>query len=203
MATVLIAVGDRPLRRLCETSLLEAGHAFVPLERPLQALDMVAKVRSHVALVDSSPLGRDALRVARGELAPQIVGLGIDWPGLAVSLGLPVDGGQVIDAVEKLAGGRAAPQRLTVEAGRRVARANNGEVALTRTEFLLLEALMANPGGEVAPEEVMEAVWGPGDWSRNVGLLRAHMRNLRLKLAQIGLSNAIRSRRGRGYALHL
>jgi hypothetical protein len=29
------------------------------------------------------------------------------------------------------------------------------------------------------------------------------MRNLRLKLAQVGLANAVRSRRGKGYALAL
>jgi DNA-binding response OmpR family regulator len=49
----------------------------------------------------------------------------------------------------------------------------------------------------------MEALWGAGDWSRNLSLLRAHMRNLRLKLAQVGLANAVRSRRGKGYALAL
>jgi hypothetical protein len=49
----------------------------------------------------------------------------------------------------------------------------------------------------------MEALWGAGDWSRHLALLRAHMRNLRLKLAQLGLANAVRSRRGKGYALAL
>jgi DNA-binding response OmpR family regulator len=34
-----------------------------------------------------------------------------------------------------------------------------------------------------------------------VGVLRAHVRNLRMKLAQVGLPNAVRSLRGKGYAL--
>jgi DNA-binding response OmpR family regulator len=92
---------------------------------------------------------------------------------------------------------------LTLEAGRRVARANGREVALTRTEAQLLDALLSRRGGVVTLDEAMESLWGAGDWTRNLSLLRAHMRNLRLKLAQVGLANVVRSRRGRGYTLAL
>jgi DNA-binding response OmpR family regulator len=84
-----------------------------------------------------------------------------------------------------------------------VARANGREVALSRTEYQLLDALLTRRGDVVTLDEAMESFWGAGDWSRNLSLLRAHMRNLRLKLAQVGLPNAVRSRRGKGYALAL
>ncbi len=92
---------------------------------------------------------------------------------------------------------------LTLEPGLRVARANKREVGLSRTEYQLLDALLSRRGGVVSLDEAMESLWGAGDWSRNLSLLRAHMRNLRLKLAQVGLVNAVQSRRGKGYALAL
>ncbi len=98
------------------------------------------------------------------------------------------------------------PAALSVEASRRVARANGREVALTRAEYQLLAALLSRHGGLISREEAMEAmeaVWGGGEWPRNLTLLRAHVRNLRLKLTQLGLANAVRSSRGRGYALAL
>jgi DNA-binding response OmpR family regulator len=95
----------------------------------------------------------------------------------------------------------ATDPSLSLEPSRRVARANGREVALTRSEYQLLDALMSRRGSVVMLEEAMETLWGAGDWSRNLTLLRAHMRYLRLKLAQVGMPNAIRSRRGKGYAL--
>ena len=109
-----------------------------------------------------------------------------------------------MELVERLVGSVSSTgASLTLDASRRVARANGREVDLTRTEFRLLEALYGHRGREITQDEALEAAWGAGDWSGNVAVLRAHMRNLRLKLAQIGLPNAVRSLRGRGYALSL
>jgi DNA-binding response OmpR family regulator len=201
VATVILAVGDRPLRDLCEAALAHAGHVTIHVERGLELLTLKTRLRGDVVLADASRLGRDAARAGAVPFANRMVGLGFGAPGV-LSLALPLQDWQVVDAVERLSGATLDPRAgLALEPGRRVARANGREVALSRTEYQLLEALLTHRGRELSLDEAMEAIWGAGEWSRNVGLLRAHMRNLRLKLAQIGLANAVRSLRGRGYAL--
>jgi hypothetical protein len=200
MATVLLAIGDSALRRLCLGQLTRAGHDAVVAQRALQVLDIGTKVLVHVLMVDDTALGRDALSVGIARLR---VGLGLQHGRLDRTLPLPLSGPEIAAAVNQLTPVMSPAGALTLEPGRRVARANGREVALTRTEYQLLDTLVSRRGGVVALDEAMEALWGAGDWSRNLSLLRAHMRNLRLKLAQLGLSNAVRSRRGKGYALAL
>ena len=203
MATVVLAIGDKQLRGLCREALSHAGHTTVLIERPLELLRIEARFRGDVVLVDGTPLGLDSLKTAAFDFAGRLVGLGVESRGLAATLPLPLTARQVVDAVHRVAVVPVEAPVLTLEAGRRVARANGREVALTRTEAQLLDALLSRRGGVVTLDEAMEALWGAGDWSRNLSLLRAHMRNLRLKLAQVGLANAVRSRRGRGYVLAL
>lgn len=201
MATVLLAIGDGALLRLCEQSLAGGGHATVAISRPLELLDIGARLRGDAMLVDGSQLGRDAATAGAVDYAGRLIGLGVESPEITATVELPLTSRGVADAVRRVA--REAPEAapLTLEPGLRVARANGHEVALTRIEYQLLEALLSRRGGVVSLDEAMEALWGAGDWSRNLSLLRAHMRNLRLKLAQVGLANAVRSRRGKGYVL--
>jgi hypothetical protein len=201
MATVIVAMGHGPLRDLCEEALKHAGHSVVEIARPLALLELETRIRADVVLVDGSTLGRDALRAGAIDFAGRLVGVGVKSKGLTATLELPMEARQVVEAVRRVAVAPVETTTLTLEAGRRVARANGREVALTRTEAQLLEALLSRRGGVVTLDEAMESLWGAGDWTRNLSLLRAHMRNLRLKLAQVGLANAVRSRRGRGYAL--
>jgi hypothetical protein len=165
-------------------------------------LDVASKARVHVLVADDTSLGREAA-TASSFFAPHRIGLGLEQPHVDRTLPLPLSGPEIVDAVERLAPALTSPGLLALEPGRRVARANGREVALTRSEYQLLEALLSRGGGVVALDEAMETLWGAGDWSRNLSLLRAHMRNLRLKLVQVGLANAVRSRRGKGYVLAL
>lgn len=78
--------------------------------------------------------------------------------------------------------------------------ANGREVILTRTEFRLLEYLLQRLPEEIPIPQLVSEVWGFSADTSTSDLVRVHIRNLRLKLQQIGLPDAIRSRRGRGYA---
>jgi DNA-binding response OmpR family regulator len=73
-------------------------------------------------------------------------------------------------------------------------------VALTRTEYALLEVLMRR-AGSIAPREVLaEAGWGGGvDVSDST--LYVFIRTLRLKLAAPGESQILHTVRGIGYTL--
>jgi DNA-binding response OmpR family regulator len=199
MATVIVAIGDGALRRLCEAELCRAGHTAVEMTRALEVLQLARRVTPDVVLVDDTGLGRDVVKTALGYAA---AGLGLQDAALKGSLTLPVTGRQVVELVERLAGPAVANGAvLRLDAGRRVISANGREVGLTPTEFRILEAAYSCKGHEISQDAALEAAWGPGEWSGNLGVLRAHVRNLRLKLAQVGLPNAVRSLRGKGYAL--
>ncbi len=203
MATVLLAIGDQPLRRLCEQALTGVGHATVEISRALELLDLGSRLQGDALLVDGSELGRDVLRVGHPDYAGRLIGLGVTSRELAATVEMPLTTRGIRDAVMQVSTVMPQEVSLTLEPGLRVARANEREVGLSRTEYQLLDALLSRRGGVVSLDEAMESLWGAGDWSRNLSLLRAHMRNLRLKLAQVGLVNAVQSRRGKGYALAL
>jgi DNA-binding response OmpR family regulator len=95
----------------------------------------------------------------------------------------------------------AKPERLRLDPERRLAVSQGLEVALTRTEFLLLDVLYERRPREVGLMDVLQTVWGFTEGRGTSELVRSHVRNLRLKLAKIGLPDAVQSRRGRGYAL--
>ncbi|GAA2158511.1 response regulator transcription factor [Actinomadura napierensis] len=90
---------------------------------------------------------------------------------------------------------RAGP--VAVDPHDRTAAVGDRRVALTVTEFDLLEFLMANPGRVFTREQLLDAAWGPGAGagSRTVDV---HVAQLRAKL---GHDNPIRTVRGVGYVL--
>ncbi|GAA2580003.1 response regulator transcription factor [Actinomadura fulvescens] len=90
---------------------------------------------------------------------------------------------------------RAGPVMLDPR-GRAVTVGDRG-VALTVTEFDLLEFLMGNPGRVFTREQLLDAAWGPGAGagSRTVDV---HIAQLRAKL---GEESPIRTVRGVGYVL--
>jgi len=205
MAVILLVIGDNLLREPCVRYLAHLGYGVIPIERPLAVLGLGAKVRWDIALLDDSPLGREALAalsLERGDA--KFIGVGFSDERLQATLPRPVDGQAVADAIEALLGARApGPLSLSLDAVRRTAAANGREVALTRTEFRLLEVLLEFQPREVPLLELLQSVWGFTEGRGTSELVRAHVRNLRLKLDHIGLADAIRSRRGRGYALVL
>jgi hypothetical protein len=200
LALVVLAIGDHVLQQLCQAELMRAGHSPIVIMRPLEMAWLPNRVKPDLVLVDDSKLGREAARAAAGVA---LAGLGLQDPAFKESLSLPIAGHHVVDLVERVAGATAAPRDgLSLDPVRRVARANGREVDLTPIEFRLLEAAYARRGRELTPLEAVEAAWGPGERA-SAAVLRAHVRNLRHKLDQIGLPNALRSLRGRGYSLVL
>ncbi|GAA4230713.1 response regulator transcription factor [Actinomadura meridiana] len=88
---------------------------------------------------------------------------------------------------------------VALDPASRSAAIDDRRVALTVTEFDLLEFLMANPGRVFTREQLLDAAWGPGAGagSRTVDV---HVAQLRAKLGQ---GNPIRTVRGVGYVLDL
>lgn len=109
--------------------------------------------------------------------------------------------GAVAEALRRGAPAAApAPLRagsIALDPHDRIAVVGDRRVALTVTEFDLLEHLMANPGRVFTREQLLDAAWGPGAGagSRTVDV---HVAQLRAKL---GGGSPIRTVRGVGYVL--
>ena len=73
-------------------------------------------------------------------------------------------------------------------------------VALTRTEFVLLETLMRNSGRVVTRDRLIEAVWG-NDREVESNTLDVYVRQLRTKIEPTGSRRLIQTIRGVGYAM--
>jgi len=84
-------------------------------------------------------------------------------------------------------------------AAARVTRAGR-EVSLTRTEYLLLELFLRNPGRVLSHSQIFQAVWGY-DFGMRSDNLWVYMGYLRTKLEAAGEPRILHTVRGLGYVL--
>lgn len=79
----------------------------------------------------------------------------------------------------------------------------NQHVSITRTEFDLLQHLVANKNRVISKKEIAEYVWGDHLGSlESYDFLFVHIKNLKKKLKATGASLGIRSVYGIGYQIH-
>ena len=71
-------------------------------------------------------------------------------------------------------------------------------VELTRNELKILACLLAHPGQIVARADLIEALWDSEIYIDD-NTLSVNVTRLRAKLGQLGLGEAIKTRRGMGY----
>jgi DNA-binding response OmpR family regulator len=88
---------------------------------------------------------------------------------------------------------------LTLNQGTREVRRGERSIALTRTEYAILELLMRNAGRVLSRERLIEGVWGHADIQDNT--LDAFMRLLRAKVELSGEPKLLRTIRGVGFSL--
>jgi len=74
------------------------------------------------------------------------------------------------------------------------------EVSLTRTEYLLLELFLRNPGRVLSHSQIFQAVWGY-DFGLRSNNLWVYMGYLRAKLEAAGEPRILHTVRGLGYVL--
>ena len=75
------------------------------------------------------------------------------------------------------------------------------EAELTKNEFLILKLLVKNQGRVVSRDEIMAELWDNEDFVDD-NTLTVNMTRLRSKLDQIGIKEAIATKRGAGYILN-
>lgn len=76
------------------------------------------------------------------------------------------------------------------------------EVELTPREFRLLLSLARRPGAIVGREQLLEALWDDVDFVDD-NTLTVNVARVRRRLAELGLADAIETKRGQGYRLAL
>lgn len=89
--------------------------------------------------------------------------------------------------------------RIQVDLGRRLVKRDGEDVALTRTEWLLLQYLAANPGKVILNSELLSKVWGP-EYRDDLQYLRVWVSRIRQKIeSEPGSPSIIITRPGIGY----
>ncbi len=78
--------------------------------------------------------------------------------------------------------------------------ANGKTFSLSRREYQLMELFMNNPGVLFSADTLLDRIWGM-DGIVEQGTVWVHISYLRKKMADLGVSAVIRSKRGVGYAL--
>jgi DNA-binding response OmpR family regulator len=90
---------------------------------------------------------------------------------------------------------------LTIDLEAREVRLRDRTVALTRTEFDLLEALSSRPRAAFTRAQLVERVWGPG-WFGDERLVDLHLGHVRRKLGDDHAEGRyVRTVRGVGYRM--
>ncbi|MCC7207877.1 MAG: response regulator transcription factor [Anaerolineae bacterium] len=91
---------------------------------------------------------------------------------------------------------------LILDADHYAVQINGQHVALTPTEFVLLETLCQSAGDHLSAEELLERVWHYPPGRGDPALVRNHVRNLRRKLERDpNRPRIVTSSHGRGYTI--
>jgi len=222
MTTVLVVEDDASVRRALRTSLRARGIDVVETATGADAIVAAADRHLDVVFLDLGLPDLDGTEVLRRVRAfsdvPVVVLTVRDDRGQKV---LALDAGaddyvtKPFDVEELLARMRAVLRRtpaqtqlqpqviavddVTIDLVARRVHVGDSPVHLTKTELLLLEQLVTNPGKLLGHAELLRRVWGPG-YATETQYLRVYVANLRRKLGDdAGAPRLILTEPGIGY----
>jgi len=218
----ILLVEDEPrLAAFVAKGLREEGHVVDLAPDGLTALSLAEVSDYDVIVLDVVLPGRNGLQVtatlrAEGRTAPILMLTARDSRadiirGLDVGaddyLTKPFDFGELLARVRALGrrqhGGDPGPLRfgdLELDRLQHEARRAGRLLALTPTEFRLLETLMRMPGAVVSRTELLDRVWGMS-FDPGTSLIDVHIANLRRKLEADGQPRVVRTVKGVGFRL--
>jgi two-component system KDP operon response regulator KdpE len=201
---LVLAVDDEPgVLRLIKLELSAQGFRVITAEDGESALSLAEEHRPDIVLLDvmmPGMTGLETLRAlrerwnipvvlvtARDREIDKVRGLEMGADDYIVKPFGADEMGARIRAVLRRAAGIQAEQvvkagRIEVDLGRRLVRNEAGEmIALTRTEWQLLQALAANAGKVMLSGELLAKVWGP-EYRDDLQYLRVWVSRLRQKI---------------------
>ena len=215
---------DRAVRESLRRSLSFNGYTVDLAEDGVEALDAIANERPDAVVLDVMMPRLDGLEVCR-----QLRSTGDDLPILVLTArdsvservaGLDAGADDYLPkpfALEELLARlrallrRTGPEDagesvmlsfgdLTLDPATREVHRGKRSISLTRTEFALLEMLMANPRRVLTRSRILEEVWG-FDFPTSGNALEVYVGYLRRKTEAEGESRLIHTVRGVGYVL--
>ena len=221
---ILVVDDDRAVRESLRRSLAFNGYTVVLAQDGLEALEMISRDRPDGLVLDVMMPRLDGLEVCR-----QLRSSGDDLPILVLTArdsvservaGLDAGADDYLPkpfALEELlARMRALLRRrvipadhdspalsfsdLTLDPVTREVTRGDRQISLTRTEFSLLEMLIANPRRVLTRGRILEEVWG-FDFPTSGNALEVYVGYLRRKTEAEGEQRLIHTVRGVGYVL--
>ncbi len=221
---ILVVDDDRAVRESLRRSLSFNGYNVLLAEDGVEALDVITNDRPDAVILDVMMPRLDGLEVCRrlrsaGDDLPVLVLTARDSVSERVA-GLDAGADDYLPkpfALEELlARMRALLRRTTADDGgdsaamtfadltldpvtRDVTRGDR-HISLTRTEFALLEMLIANPRRVLTRSRILEEVWG-FDFPTSGNALEVYVGYLRRKTEAEGEPRLIHTVRGVGYVL--
>lgn len=202
--TILVVEDDEDLCGLLEYNLSRAGYEVRTTNQVEGTLDAVERIAPDLILLDVMLPDGDGFDLCRGIRARPalaevpVLFLTARGEEMARVLGLEIGGDDYItkpfsprELVARVkahlrrntAPPPAASGPLEIDAAARRVFVNGRQIALTATEFRLLEFFLANPGKVFSREKLLETIWGRGRHvtPRNVDV---HVRRLREQIEE-------------------
>jgi DNA-binding response OmpR family regulator len=224
MKKILLVEDDADLFRLVQYNLEKEGFQFVGLQTGRGAVDLCKRERPDLIILDVMLPDSDGLEICKGiranpELAhvplifltarasetDRIVGLELGANDYIVK---PFFVRELIARIKIHFREQAPTQSKTLKAGgleldrtRCQVHLSGQELALTATEFRLLEFLMSRPGVVFSREQLLDAVWGH-DRAVTDRTVDVYVLRLRQKIEAPEGPSFIRSVRGFGYSFN-
>ncbi len=223
MRKIVLIEDDADLFHLIQYNLTKEGFAFAGAQTGKGALDLCLREKPDLVILDIMLPDSDGLEICRAIRAhPQLAHLPVIFLTARASetdriVGLELGANDYIvkpffvreliarvkihlrdqpAATKVLKSGR-----LILDRARREIHLGGQEVALTATEFRLLEFLMARPGVVFAREQLLDAVWGH-DRAVTDRTVDVYVLRLRQKIEADRGITYIRSVRGFGYSFN-
>lgn len=225
--TILVVEDDEDLCHLLEYNLSRAGYAVRVLNRVEGTLDAAERIVPDLILLDVMLPDGDGFDLCRGirarpslaeipvlfltarsEEVDRVLGLEIGGDDYITK---PFSPRELVARVKAHLRRQTAPAPATrlrvgpleVDAAARKVFVNGREVALTATEFRLLEFFLSNPGKVFSREKLLAAIWGHDRnvTPRNVDV---HVRRLREQIEETPNDPKwLRTVRGFGYRFEM
>ena len=222
MPKIMIIEDDPAIREELALLLKNEGYAPLAITEFTDVPDQAARERPDLILLDIGLPGKDGFSLCaalRKAISAPVIFVTSRDAGVdevrALSLGgddyitkpysVPVLLARIKAVLRRTRGGpepadvlEAGELRLSLTKG--VVSANGKTAELTRNELQILACLMAHTGQIVSRADLIDALWDNQIYIDD-NTLSVNMTRLRGKLAEIGLPDAIKTRRGMGYQL--
>jgi two-component system, OmpR family, response regulator len=218
---ILIVEDEVKMARLIRRALREQEMAADVAKRGEDALSMAGSTDYDVILLDLMLPGIDGFETCRrlrqdGVRAPVLVltareavedrVAGLD-SGADDYMSKPFAVAELLARIRALTrrapierAAEVQPAELRLDTASRQARRGEAAIALSATEFALLEALISHPGEVLSRDQLLEQVWGEGDEAQS-NVVDVYVYYLRQKVDRPFAAKSIETVRGGGYRL--